>query len=239
MRAPLLPTRRLTLMGGLTLTTAACASSPGRGTLRSRAELWTFDRLDEIGGHAVKAEGGPRLTDSPWGQATSFDGVDDALFIENHPLAGASRFTFEALFRPDGGAHEQRWFHLQETPPPDAGPDWPGTRFLFEIRVFGEQWCLDAFTKGPGYNHTLIFPDKLHPVGAWAHVAQTFDGATYRSYVNGRLEGEAPLAFKPQGPGASSIGCRFNRVNYFNGAVRAAAFSRSALTPDQFVLPRP
>lgn len=228
--------RRAALAGGLALATAGCSSLPRGGATASRADVWTFDRLTAIGGHATTVEGAPQLTDSPFGRAVQFDGVDDALLIDNHPLAGAERFTFEALFRPDGGAHEQRWFHLQEAPPATGAEQWPGTRFLFEIRVYGRQWCLDAFTKGPGYNVTLIFPDKLHPVGEWAHVAQTYDGHMYRSYVDGVLQGEAPLAFQPQGPGASSIGCRFNRLNYFNGAVRAAAFSHQALEPRSFSL---
>lgn len=227
-------TRRSVLAGGLAIATGACAAPQGFQPMER--DLWTFDQFARLGGHKVTAEGGPRLTDSPYGRAIQFDGVDDALFIDNHPLAGAGQFTFEALFRPDGGAHEQRWFHLQEAPPATGMEQWPDTRFLFEIRVYDRQWCLDAFTKGPGYNQVLIFPDKLHPVGEWAHVAQTYDGATYRSFVNGVMQGEAPLAFRPQGAGASSVGCRFNRVNYFNGAVRAAAFSRRALTPNAFSL---
>jgi hypothetical protein len=34
------------------------------------------------------------------GQAVAFDGQDDALFIDEHPLAGAKTFTFEACFVP-------------------------------------------------------------------------------------------------------------------------------------------
>lgn len=226
--------RRAILAGGLALAASGCAAT--RGLKNEEREVWTFDQLSRVGGFATAIEGAPRLTDSPYGRAVQFDGIDDALFIDNHPLAGAEQFTFEALFRPDGGAHEQRWFHLQETPPATDVEQWPGTRFLFEIRVYDNQWCLDAFTKGPGYNQVLIFPDKLHPVGEWAHVAQTYDGTTYRSFVNGVLQGEAPLTFQPQGEGSTSVGCRFNRVNYFNGAVRAAAFSRRALAPSAFSL---
>ena len=39
------------------------------------------------------------------------------------------------------------------------------TRMLFEIRVTGEAWSLDAFATGPGYKQTLLFQDKLFPVG--------------------------------------------------------------------------
>ena len=210
-----------------------------------RQITWTFDRLDKIGGVETKVEGNPKVVDTPVGKAVEFDGVDDALFIEQHPLAGAETFTFEAIFRPDGGAAEQRWFHLASRDPKTGllasaehaktGQD-ANSRFLFELRVInGNQWCLDAFVNGPGYNKALMFRDKLHPIGQWYHVAQTYDGKIYRSYVNGELQGEAEIAFKPQSEGVASVGTRINRVNYFHGAVRQARFTPKALTPDQFL----
>ena len=206
--------------------------------------LWTFDRLDAIGGVKTTVEGQPRVIDTPVGGAIEFDGVDDAVWIEKHPLAGASTFTFEAVFRPDGGAFEQRWFHLAERDPKTgllASADHPTTgqdahpRFLFEIRVIENTWYLDAFVNGPGYNRALMFKDKRHPLGPWYHVAQTYDGKTFRSYVNGLLQGEAEIAFKAQGEGATSLGTRINRRNYFKGAIRQARFTTRALTPDQFL----
>jgi hypothetical protein len=204
---------------------------------------WTFDRLDRIGGAATKVEGNPKIVDTPLGKAIQFNGIDDAIWIERHPLAGAETFTFEAIFRPDGGAFEQRWFHLAERDAKTGllasaehpkGPD-THARFLFEIRVVDKQWYLDAFVGGPGYNKPLMFKEKLHAVGQWYHVAQTYDGKTYRSYVNGVLQGEDDIAFKPQGEGAASVGTRINRLNYFNGAVRLARFTPKALTPEQFL----
>lgn len=80
-----------------------------------------------------------------------------------------------------------------------------------------------------------MFPEKRYPIGRWYHVAQTFDGKTFRSYVNGALQGEADVAFTPQDDGATSVGTRINRVNYFHGAVRRARFTAKALAPDQFM----
>ena len=229
--------RRQLLVGGASaglVATTGCATFAGAGA--ADQTVWRFGDLDRIGA-PLTIEGAPQRIDglaSLPGGALRFDGVDDALFIGDHPLAGASTFAFEAVFRPDGGAFEQRWFHLQADEAVTPGQTPVGTRFLFEIRVYGDQWSLDAFTKGPTYNQTLLFPDKLHPVGRWYHVAQTYDGTMYRSFVNGDLQGEAAVAFTPQGPGRSSVGCRINRVNYFNGAVAEARFTKRFLRPDQF-----
>lgn len=213
------------------LTTRGALANPGQAD----PIVWTFDRLTDIGGVATRTEGAPRIIDSPWGGAVQFDGVQDVMFIDQHPLAGAKTFTFEALFRPDGGASAQRWFHLNEDP--TAGEAASSTRILFEIRVADGQWWLDAFATGPGYKQTLIFPDKRFPVGHWYHVAQTYDGETYRSYVDGQLQGEARITFAPQGAGRASVGARMNKVDFFKGAVRQARFTPRALVPQRFHRP--
>jgi len=227
--------RRHVLTGGAAtglIAASGCATLAGSSV--ADQTVWRFGRLDRLD-IPLTIEGAPERVDAPGGQgALRFDGMDDALFIGAHPLAGAGTFAFEAVFRPDGGAFEQRWFHLAEDETPVQGQAPVGTRFLFEIRVYGDQWSLDAFIKGPGYNQTLLFPERLHPVGRWYHVAQTYDGETYRSFVNGQLQGEAVVAFMPQGSGRASVGCRMNRVNYFNGAVAEARFTRRFLTPDRF-----
>jgi len=230
------PRRDVLLGAAAGLLTAPATDAAARP---SSSIVWTFDRLDRVGGAATRIEGQPTLIDTPLGRATLFDGVDDALFIDRHPLAGATTFTFEAIFRPDGGAFAQRWFHLASDEPaarPGAAPVPPSnTRFLFEIRVVEQSWYLDAFVRGPGYNKALIFPEKLFPIGRWFHVAQTYDGKTYRSYVDGVPQGEAEIAFTPQGPGRASVGTRMTRESYFRGAIRQARFTPRALAPAAFL----
>jgi hypothetical protein len=221
------------------LLASSCAHLPRRNATAEGA-LWRFDNLERIGGYRVRVEGQPHPTSTPEGTAIAFDGVNDALFIPAHPLAGARTFTFEAIFRPDGGSFEQRWFHLAQADPAAPSALYPpvkasGPRFLFEIRVVAKSWYLDAFTSGPGYSKTLAAPEKRFPVGRWYSVAQTYDGHTYRSYVNGELQAEAPLAFAPQGAGYSSIGTRIDRRNYFHGAIYAARFTPRALPPGEFL----
>ena len=193
---------------------------------RDQAEVWTFDRLDRIGGHQTTMLGSPRVIETPVGKAIEFDGVDDALFVEVHPLAGAKTFTWEAIFRPDGGNREQRWFHLQE-----AGSQ---NRMLFEIRVIGERWLLDSYNFSATGDRALMNKNSLHPLGAWYHVAAVYDGRVFSNYVNGVKQTEAEIGLAPHGPGRSSIGVRINLVDYFKGAIHWARFTRRALTPAQF-----
>ena len=195
--------------------------------------VWRFDRLDEIGGVKVHAVGHPQIVATGAGPAVRFDGIDDALFVDSHPLAGAATFTAEAVFRPEDGPFEQRWLHLAEVDPV-TGAD-TGTRFLFEVRVKGGQWYLDSFVNGPGYNKPLMAPEKSFPIGPWYRVEMSYDGTMFRSYVDGVLQCQAPIAFRPQGPGHTSIGTRINKVDYFRGAVLMLRFTPRALRPNEFL----
>jgi hypothetical protein len=201
------------------------AALGGQGA--SDAEVWTFDRLDRIGGHPTTMLGSPRVVETAIGKATEFDGIDDALFVEVHPLAGPKTFTWEAIFRPDGGNREQRWFHLQE-----AGSE---NRMLFEIRVVDDRWFLDSFNFSTTGSGTLMNKSSLHPVGAWYHVAAVYDGKVFSNYVNGVQDGAVEVELSPQGPGRSSVGVRINLVNYFKGAIHSARFTRRALAPAAFL----
>jgi hypothetical protein len=204
---------------------AAPADAPGQ-------DVWTFDRLDRIGGHAVTVLGHPRVINTPAGKAVEFNGVDDALFIDVHPLAGAATFTWEAIFRPDGGNAEQRWFHLEENPATGSDAD---SRMLFEIRVIDGRWCLDAFNRSGEDQKALLNRQNLHELGRWHHVAAVYDGTEFRSYVDGVQDGAAKIHLAAQGAGRTSVGVRINKLFYFKGAVRVARFTRRALPPAEFL----
>ena len=211
--------------------TAACAAQT----------VWAFDNLQRVGGLKVEVEGHPRLVGSPVGMAVQLDGQNDSLLIEGRPLVGASTFSIEVIFRPEGGAFEQRFMHIAATDPatgldaPPAGTEDRNPRFMFEIRVVGENWYLDSFIRSKAGWKTLASADKLHPLGHWYAVAQTYDGKAYRAYVDGVLEGEAEVSFVPHGPGRVRVGARMNRISYFKGSIAEARFADRALAPEQFL----
>jgi hypothetical protein len=194
------------------------------------SETWQFDNLERIAGHKTTVLGHPRLMETPGGKAVEFNGVDDAIFLPVHPLAGAETFTWEVVFRPDpAGAAEQRFFHLQV----DGSDD----RMLFEIRIVGNRWCLDTFVKSGANSATLLDRTKLHPLGPWFRVEAVYDGHDLRNYVDGVLQGSAELRSALQGPGQTSVGVRFNKRDYFKGSIRTARFTPRPLAPEEFLTP--
>lgn len=223
------------------LSVLAISASGASGEAQKGQEVFKFDNLKRIGGMTPKVERNPQLVDSPVGKAVQFNGKDTALFFPSRPLVGAKTFTIEAIFRPEGGEFMQRWMHIAETDPKtglDANPSGtsdPNPRFMFEVRVKDGQWYLDAFVNSKSGSKALAFPDKLYPINQWYAVEQTYDGKTYRSYVNGVLQGEGDVAFTPHGPGHMMIGTRMNHVNYFKGSVAEARFTDRALKPSEFL----
>jgi hypothetical protein len=178
--------------------------------------------------------GHPQVIDTELGKAVAFNGVDDALMVDVHPLSGATTWTWEMIFRPDAdGAAAQRVFHLQVRDPA-TGADI-ADRMLFEIRIVNGQWCLDSFATSAGQGATLLNCEKLHPLGHWARVTAVYDGDKLRNYVGDELQSEAPVKLAPQGAGHSSVGVRINLVNYFKGVIYEARFTRSALGVGDFL----
>ena len=208
---------------------AVMAAIAGLGAAAPPAsETWRFDRIDRLGSHRTTILGHPRLIETPKGKAVEFNGKDDALFVDVHPLAGAEAFTMEIIFRPDpGGAPEQRFFHMQEN---DVA-----TRLLLEIRVIGDRWCLDGYGHSGETGLTLIDREKLFPLGAWYQAALVYDGRELRTYVNGVLQASGAVRLAPQGAGRTSVGTRINRVDYFKGAVLMVRMSRKALAPAELL----
>ena len=87
----------------------AVSSFAQTGNNSKRSVTWKLNNLEKIGGLAVELLGSPQVVKTDRGKAIVFDGVRDGIFIKTNPLAGADKFTIEAIFRPDaGGEKEQR-----------------------------------------------------------------------------------------------------------------------------------
>ena len=197
----------------------------GQGSFRS--VTWRIDNVTKIGGNVVEILGAPKIFKTDRGRAVVFDGVKDGIFINTNPLAGASQFTVEAIFRPEpGGLAEQRWMHIEDT-------DNVESRAMLETRLNGDQWFLDTFLKSGDERLPLFAENFKHPVGRWYHIALVYDGTEMRHYVDGKLELSGKVKFKTFGKGVTSIGVRQNKVYWFKGAVLKARFTNRSLAPAQ------
>jgi hypothetical protein len=218
----------------LAIVTLAVSLSRGQNAGVESAEVWRFDQTSTLGNHPAKALGHPQVIDTPFGSAVHFNGVDDALFVGVHPLAGAETWTWEVIFRPDeDGAAAQRFFHLSVLDPV-TGKDLED-RLLFEIRIVNGQWCLDSFAMANGQSKALLNCEKLHPLGKWYRVTAVYDGKTLKNYVGEELQGEGDVKLDPQRPGHSSVGVRINLKDYFKGAIFEARFTRRSLAEQEFL----
>jgi hypothetical protein len=196
---------------------------------------WRFEDTASLSGHATKVLGHPQVIETPMGKAIAFNGVDDALFVDVHPLAGAETWTWEMIFKPDAdGGAEQRVFHLQSIDPA-TGKDVAEERMLFEIRIRNGQWCLDSFATSGGQRLPLLNCEKKYPFGKWYRVTTVYDGKMLRNYVGDELQGEGAVKLVPQRPGHSSIGVRINLVDHFKGSIYSTRFTRAALGVSEFL----
>lgn len=197
-------------------------------TAFGRETVWRLDNLERIGGLAVEREGAPRVAEIDGGKAMVFDGVRDGIFLPEIPIAGASAFTIEILFRPDeGGPPAQRFVHLQ---------DIPGKRALLETRLDGKGgWWLDTFLSNGGSETglALLDPKFVHATGKWYWAALRYDGQIMSAFVNGALELSGPTRFGPLAAGRTSLGVRQNKVYWFKGAIREVRFHHEALPAEK------
>jgi hypothetical protein len=212
---------------------ALCVSA--RSQELAKQVTWRFDDTALLGGHTTKVLGHPKIIETPMGKAIAFNGVDDALFADVHPLAGAETWTWEMIFKPDvDGKAEQRIFHLQSIDPA-TGTDVPQERMLFEIRIREGQWCLDSFATSGGQSKALLNCEKKYPFGKWYRVTTVYDGKSLKNYVGDELQGEGEVKLVPQRPGHFSVGVRINLVDYYKGAIYETRFTRSALAVGEFL----
>ena len=191
--------------------------------------LWEINRLDTIGNLPVELIGNPILIDTDEGKAVEFDGVNDGLLVGTNPLAGASEFTIEVVFKPyPGGLEEQRFVHIEQD---------NSNRALIELRSTEDDgWFLDTFIKSGSSARTLYADGYVHETNRWWHAALVYKNDTMTHYVNGEKEMSGTVEFSEVSSGKTSLGVRQNLVSWFKGAIKTLKVTHKALSPEAFTM---
>jgi hypothetical protein len=197
--------------------------------------IWNLNRTDSICGYKTRALNEyPSITSSTQGEVLLFDGINDAMFIENNPLGNASSFTIEVILRPDSSTNpdnfEQRYIHIR-------GKENDNRRILLELRLTDDQmWFLDTYVRSEINGLTLIDSSLTHQTGKWYHIALVYDNGIMHHYVNGVEEASGEVTYVSIGDGLISIGARQNPRSWFKGAIQLIKFTQRAIQPDEFLV---
>ena len=189
--------------------------------------VWDASSYPEIS----QIHGQPMIIETPLGPAVEFNGSTDGVFTNSVPVAGMDEITLEVIMNQYGNCNfENRYIHMGEL---------NGPRIMFETRVTPENlWYADFFVVMTQGTETalMIDPQKTHPTDQWYNVTLVGTKDGVKGYVNGVLEGEAPLNYRNMiNQGCTSIGVRQNLRSWFRGAVYKIRVTPRALTPDEFL----
>ncbi len=139
-----------------------------------------------------------------------FDGVDDYVTMGAASELGLDRFTVEAWVRRDGRGRTFSTGAGGLALVPIAGKgrgegDGSNIDCNYTIGFAGDVIGADFEDAATGANHPVLGKTAL-PLGEWHHVAVSYDGATWRIFVDGRLDAEAAANATPRKDSAQHFG---------------------------------
>ncbi len=206
------------------------------GLFAATASLTAFSQTEPLVWHSEfypridSVSGSPDMIGTPIGAAVRFNGVDDAVFIDENPIRGLREFTVEVIFRPDGsGPFAQRFLHMGTS---------RGERIVLETRLNEDKtWYFDAHTTlSDGKKITIIDEKLTHPADRWYNVTLVVYRDRMVTYVNGKPQRWANADFIPLGDGITSVGVRQNLVDWFKGDIFKIRITPSGLLPRDFLM---
>ncbi|HEY5920561.1 MAG TPA: LamG-like jellyroll fold domain-containing protein [Kofleriaceae bacterium] len=136
------------------------------------------------------------------GGAIAFDGVDDYAKTAVDSALGLATFTIEAWVRRDGDGTTYTTGAGGLRLVPIAGKglgegDGSNIDCNYGFGFWGDVLGADFEDMAAGANHPVTGKTAI-PRGEWHHVAATYDGTTWRLYVDGVLDGQATANATPR-----------------------------------------
>ncbi|PYR58404.1 MAG: hypothetical protein DMF91_17310, partial [Acidobacteria bacterium] len=163
--------------------------------------------------------------------ALHFDGLDDRVTFGPAPSLGVTTFTLETWFRRDGpgatattGSGGIVAVPLVTKGMAEAEGDNRDTNYFLGIDGKRRVLAADFEDNATGANHPAL---GVTPIcdGIWYHAAATYDGTTWRLYLNGNLEAQMVVgAFTPRSDSIqhAALGSALNSSGNAGGAFLGA-----------------
>lgn len=206
-----------------------CVAIPaiGQNLETKNTTEWVLADLYKQKSSSLEINGEPLLVNSPYGEAVYFDGIDDAIFLNEMPLKSLPEFTVEMIFKPALDApFEQRVLHIGES---------KQDRMLLEIRAVNTNWYFDGYACSGTNKKALIDEKLIHPSDQWYHVAFVVTPKNLTTYVNGKKELQEDFPFLPIQTGQTSFGVRLNKVSWFKGSIYKIKITPKQIDPKNFI----
>jgi hypothetical protein len=200
------------------------SSDPGTSGLVASYSL-ANDTLDGSGtGRDGTAVGDPVYVDGPnGGTALLFDGAGGQYVDLGtwNPSAATGQITVSLWANWNGlSGQYQGLIAKRDT--------WDPDDMMWQIEANRDNGTLGFFRNGS----TPPDGDPVLPIGEWAHVAATFDGANRKFYFDAEMTGEGPFSFGSDTEAALVFGaCQGDGGNPFNGALADIRIYDRALSP--------
>ncbi|HEX2808675.1 MAG TPA: LamG-like jellyroll fold domain-containing protein, partial [Kineosporiaceae bacterium] len=165
---------------------------------------YTVTAVDGAGHESARSEAASAIPDPATTLALDFDGVDDHVTLGAATNLNSNTFTVETWFRQDGaGVLAQTTTGtggISAYPLVTKGRSGGGTiNWFLGITATG-QLAADYEDAASDGNHGIVGTTTIVN-GTWHHAAATYDGATFRLYLDGNLEASVAST---DGPGTSS-----------------------------------
>lgn len=158
----------------------------------------------------------------------SFDGIDDQVGVGAAPALGLTTFTVEAWIRRDGRGQLMNTGvgGLELVPIAGKGrgeSDGTNLDCNYALGFWGDLLGADFEDMATGANHPITGTTPVTP-GQWHHVAATYDGSTWRLYLDGALDAERRVDATPRGDSIQhfGIGTAFNSTGVAAGRLHGA-----------------